>query len=74
MPKGPKGQKRRADMNQLARAIVDIATGEAHDNAPERGRPGGLKGGRARASRLTAERRRVIAKKAAVSRWAKNNT
>ena len=28
MPKGPKGQKRPADMNQLAEAIVDIATGE----------------------------------------------
>jgi len=28
MPKGPQGQKRPADMNQLAKAIVDIATGE----------------------------------------------
>ena len=36
MPKGPKGQKRPADMNQLAKAIVDIATGQAEENAPPR--------------------------------------
>jgi hypothetical protein len=71
MPKGPKGQRRPADTNQLAKAIVDIATGEAEENAPKRGRPGGLKGGEARAEKLTPEQRRGIATKAAESRWKK---
>ena len=71
MPKGPKGQRRPADMNQLAKAIVDIATGEAEENAPTRGRPGGLKGGEARAEKLTPEQRREIARKAAARRWAR---
>jgi hypothetical protein len=71
MPKGPKGQRRPADMNQLAKAIVDIATGEAKENAPSRGRPGGLQGSKARADRLTPERRREIAQKAAAKRWEK---
>jgi len=69
MPKGPQGQKRPADTNQLAKRIVEIATGERPDDAPQRGRPGGLKGGEARAERLTPERRREIAKKAAAKRW-----
>ena len=71
MPKGPKGQRRPADMNQLAKAVVDIATGEAEENAPARGRPGGLRGGQARARTLTDEQRRSIAKKAANRRWQK---
>ncbi len=37
--------------------------------AIERGRQGGLKGGKVRASKLTAKRRKQIAKKAAKSRW-----
>jgi hypothetical protein len=56
-------------MNQLAKAVVDIATGEAEENTPKRGRPGGLKGGEARAEKLTRERRREIAKAAAKRRW-----
>jgi hypothetical protein len=56
-------------MNQLAKAIADIATGEAGDQERERGRPGGLKGGNARAEKLTPEQRREIAKKAAAKRW-----
>jgi hypothetical protein len=69
MPKGPQGQKRPADMSQLAKAIVDIATGEAQEGAPARGRLGGLKGGAARSERLTPERRKAIARKAAKTRW-----
>ena len=72
MPKGPKGQKRPADMNQLAKAVADIATGEAEESAPKRGRPGGLSGGEARARRLTPDERREIAKKAAKHRWGKD--
>jgi len=71
MPKGPKGQKRPADMNQLARAIVDIATGEAEAGADNgKGRIGGLKGGPARAKALDPQKRREIAQKAASARWA----
>jgi hypothetical protein len=56
-------------MNQLAKAIVDIATGETAENAPNRGRAGGLKGGEVRAERLTSDQRRQIASKAALARW-----
>lgn len=69
MPKGPRGEKRPADMNQLAKMIVDIATGEKSDNAPARGRAGGLSGGKARAEKLTDEQRSEIARKGAAKRW-----
>lgn len=73
--------KRPRDTNQLAKSIVDIATGEAEDTpvdsgkdpaAVSLGRKGGLKGGYARAEKLTAEQRSEIAKKAAKARWLKN--
>ena len=38
MPIGPKGQKRPRDANQLAKLIVDIATGQVEDREPEHGR------------------------------------
>jgi hypothetical protein len=55
-------------MNKLAKAIADIATGEVEDS-PRAGRPGGLRGGKARAAKLTPEQRREIARRAAVKRW-----
>ena len=69
------------DTNQLAKSIVDIATGE-RDPAPipqdgknpaavALGRLGGLKGGKARAAKLSSKRRSEIAKKAAQKRWGK---
>jgi len=70
--------KRPRDPNQLAKLIVDIATGEVEEAKPADGkdpaavalgRKGGLKGGRARAASLTAEERKAIARKAASSRW-----
>ena len=70
--------KRPRDTNQLAKLIVDIATGETTDTKPDDGkdpaavalgRKGGLKGGAARAKKLTAEQRSEIAKKAAKARW-----
>ena len=69
-----KTPKRPRDPNQLARMIVDIATGEAPpaqpaDNAVTKGRPGGLSGGPARAEKLSPERRSEIAKAAAAKRW-----
>jgi hypothetical protein len=69
MPKGPQGQKRPADMNQLAKTIVEIATGQREDVKEPRGRVGGLTGGKARAGALTPEQRREIARKAASARW-----
>jgi hypothetical protein len=70
--------KRPRDPNQLAKLIVDIATGDAEDTvspkkraASVRGRSGGLKGGKARAKLLTKERRSEIAKSEARSRWKK---
>lgn len=73
-----RSRKRPRDPNQLGKLIVDIATGEAKDvsrddgkdpAAVALGRKGGLKGGKARASRMTAEARRESAKKAARARW-----
>jgi hypothetical protein len=69
--------KRPRDPNQLAKLIVDIATGEAPDVAselkrhPSKRRSGGLKGGKARAKSLTKEERRGIAHNAARARWKK---
>lgn len=68
----------RLDLNQLAKRIVDESTSEAppveqkpekNKAAQELGRLGGLKGGAARAQKLTAEERSEIAKKAAQERW-----
>ena len=67
--------KRPRDPNQLAKLIVDIATGEAKDTVseskrhPSKRRVGGLKGGNARAKKLTSARRSAIARKAAETRW-----
>jgi hypothetical protein len=70
-----KPPKRPRDPNQLAKMIVDIATGEIEDApAPDpktKGRAGGLKGGIARAKTLDPQTRRRIAQKAAAGRWGK---
>ncbi|MGO9684401.1 MAG: histone H1 [Beijerinckiaceae bacterium] len=72
-----KRPQRPRDPNQLGKLIVDLSVGEAAEAtaspvnpATEFARQGGLKGGKARAARLTPERRRAIAKKAAKMRWA----
>jgi len=66
------------DLNQLAKFIVEQATDEDKEETPQSeknpaavalGRLGGLKGGRARADKLTPEQRKEIAKKAAEKRW-----
>jgi hypothetical protein len=64
--------KRPRDANQLAKFIVDLATGEASEDdadVNEGQREGGKKGGKARADKLTAEQRSEIARKAAKARW-----
>jgi len=71
------GPKRPRDPNRLAKLIVDIATGEVEDTLseekrnprPKRGRPGGLKGGKARGAALTKKQRSDIARRGADSRW-----
>lgn len=61
-----KHPKRPRDPAQLAKLMVDIATGAVSDadiagkKAPELGRAGGLKGGVARSAALSPERRREI--------------
>lgn len=69
MPRGPKGEKRPADVIGNAVHVMRIATGEIEEDKPERGRQGGLKGGEARANRLTPEQRSDIARAAASARW-----
>ena len=70
-----KRNKRTPDVNIIAANIVAQATDEAHivknPAAVALGRLGGLKGGKARAAKLTSERRTEIAKKAAMARWGK---
>jgi hypothetical protein len=66
--------KRPRDPSQLGKLIVDLATGQAEDRAPDEGKNQaavelGRKGGQARAKAMTAKRRREIARKAARSRW-----
>ncbi|MCL4370386.1 MAG: hypothetical protein M1380_05710 [Chloroflexi bacterium] len=80
MPKRS-SKKRPTDINELARAIVDEATGNMPEEKPTPetpqknpaavalGRLGGKKGGPARAAKLTPEERRDIAKRAAEKRW-----
>ena len=61
-----------ADLNQLAARLVQRATDpQEPDESSARvgGRKGGLKGGRARAEKLSPERRAEIARKAAQARW-----
>lgn len=62
------------DPNVLASRIVAAATDEKNPAAVALGRLGGLKGGKARAAKLSAARRSAIAKKAARARWGKRST
>lgn len=72
-----KRPRRPRDPNQLAKLIVDMATGEAPRDpeptsetpATQARRRGGRKGGRVRARKLSPKRRLAIAKKAARARW-----
>lgn len=75
-----RSRKRPTDVNELAVQIVGEATGEVEPVDPDEGkdpaavalgRKGGLKGGRARADRMTPEQRSEAARKAAQARWAR---
>jgi hypothetical protein len=76
MPRGPKGEKRPADVIGAAVMIGRIATGEIEDLTTDDGKNAaavalGRMGGKARAEGMTAKRRKEIAKKAAAKRWEK---
>ena len=75
-----KSNKRPRDPIQLAKLIGDIAIGEVEDiisdkkkTPPSCGRTGGMKGGAARAQKLTPDQRTDIARIAAAARWKKSN-
>ena len=73
----PKRSSKPRDLNRLASVIVQEATGEAPEEPSDNrnphavalGRLGGMKGGKARAEKLTPEQRREIARRAARARW-----
>lgn len=80
MPRGPKGEKRPADAIGAAIMVARISVGdldEKRDESPKDsaavslGRRGGLKGGKARAAKMSPGQRTEIAKKAARARWGK---
>lgn len=73
-----RSRKRPTDLNAMAAQIVGEATGEIQPADPAEGkdpaavalgRKGGLKGGKARAAKLTPEERSEAARKAARARW-----
>lgn len=76
----PKRSSKPTDLNKLAASIVEEATADEPQDTPdpdegkdpaavELGRKGGMKGGKARAKKLTAKQRSEIARKAARARW-----
>lgn len=69
MPRGPKGEKRPADVIGNAVHVMRIATGEIEDTPPSGRVRSGKAGGRARAASLTPEKRKAIARAAAKRRW-----
>lgn len=76
MPRGPKGEKRPADVIGTAVKVMKIATGEEQEDKDDDGKDKaaqslGRRGGKARAQSMTPERRAEIARKAAAKRWSK---
>jgi hypothetical protein len=79
MPNRSRKPKQRLDLSQLAKRIVDEATGQVERTPPPHegkdpaavalGRKGGLKGGKARAAAMTKKERSESARKAAKARW-----
>jgi hypothetical protein len=76
-----RSRKRPLDPNALGKQLVAEATGEGEPFNPDEGkdpaavalgRKGGLKGGKARAAKMTPEQRSESARKAAAARWRKS--
>jgi hypothetical protein len=76
MPRGPKGEKRPADVIGNAVHVMRVATGEIEDKVEDDGKNAaavalGRMGGKARAKSMSAKLRKEIAKAAAKSRWSR---
>lgn len=78
-----RSRSRSRDVNEIARQIVDEVAGDREPFDPDAGkdpaavalgRKGGLKGGNARAAKLTPEERSEAARAAARARWANRPT
>jgi hypothetical protein len=78
----PKRSRKPADLNRLASSIVDEATSDEPTPDPDEakdpaavalGRKGGLKGGKARAKKMSAAQRSEAARRAAQARWGSNS-
>jgi hypothetical protein len=74
MPRGPRGERRPADVIGAAVMVAKLATGELQADIPDDGKNKaaqalGRLGGQARAKGMSAKRRKEIAKKAAQKRW-----
>jgi hypothetical protein len=78
-----RSRKRPRDVNELAKQLVGEATGEIEPVDPDAGkdpaavalgRKGGLKGGKARAAKMTPEERSAAARNAAAARWRNPDT
>jgi len=78
MPKGPQGQKRKADVIGNAVLVMKIATGEVQEIAESKkataGRAGGKKGGAVRAAKMSPTQKSEAASLAAQARWRKKQT
>ena len=77
MPRGPKGEKRPADVIGAAVKVAKIATGEIEETTDDGKNKAavelGRKGGKARAEKMSKKRRSEIARKAAETRWKQTN-
>jgi len=76
VPKGPRGQKRPANVNARAVMIAKIASGQIEDVTTDDGKNAaavalGRMGGKARAAGMSAKQRKAIARQGAKARWAK---
>jgi hypothetical protein len=76
MPRGPRGEKRPADVVGNAVKVMRIATGEETEEletarAKSAAAELGARGEKARAAKMTSAERAEVAKKAAVARWRK---
>lgn len=74
MPRGPRGEKRPRDVIGAAVKVAKIATGEIEEDIDPRSAAAaelGRRGGAARKNALSPERRKEIARKAAIKRWQK---
>jgi hypothetical protein len=72
MPKGPRGERRPGDVVGAAIKVAKIATGEIEEDRDEPQSAAaelGRKVGKARAAKLSQQRRAEIARKAAAKRW-----